>query len=186
MGWLVFTGVMNNTLTDKLAASRERIQGFGAHYDYDVSYIEELMEVSPGAFQAFEGAMPMAQVRKAAQVEAIMIAKLTTARAEDCGPCLALGVKMAREAGVPNEVIRGVLKGGEGLSAEQRDLHRYARAVAVNEGMDEGVFARVEARWGREVMAELAVNIIATRMYPTMKRALGYAKSCALMPELVA
>lgn len=177
---------MNNTLTDKLAASRERIQGFGAHYDYDVSYIEELMEVSPGAFQAFEGAMPMAQVRKAAPVEALLIAKLTAAQAEDCGPCLALGVKIAREAGMSNALIRSVLKGGEGLSAEQQDLLRYARGVAVNGEMDEEVFARVEARWGREVMAELAVNIIATRMYPTMKRALGYAKICALMPELVA
>lgn len=177
---------MNTKLTDKLAVSRERIKGFGAHYDYDVSYLEELMDVSPGAFQAFEGAMPMAQYRKAAPIEAVIIAKLTAARAEDCGPCLALGVKIAREAGVPNEVIRAVLQGGEGLNPEQLDLHKYARAVAVNEGMDPEVFARVEARWGREVMAELAVNIIAMRMYPTMKRALGHAKSCALMPELVA
>lgn len=177
---------MNTTLTDKLAVSRERIRGFGAHYDYDVSYLEELMDVSPIAFQAFEGAMPMAQVRKAAPVEAILIAKLTAAQAEDCGPCLALGVKIAREAGLPDALIRGVLRGGEGLNAEQLDLLRYARGVAVNEGMDQEVFARVEARWSREVMAELAVNIIAMRMYPTMKRALGYAKSCALMPELVA
>lgn len=177
---------MNTTNTEKLAASRNMIQAFGRHYDYDVSYLEALMDASPEAFFAFEAAMPMARVRKEAPLEALMIAKLAAMRAQDCGPCTVLSVKMAREAGFSEELIRAALRGGDGLTPEQREIYDYARAVALNEDMDPALRPRLERRLGRAVMAELAVNILATKLYPTMKRALGFEKSCSLMPELAA
>jgi hypothetical protein len=94
-------------------------------------------------------------------------------------------VKMAREAGVPDAVIRGALRGGEGLNAEQREIHDYAVAVATNGEMDPELLPRLQARLGREAVAEIALGIVATRLYPTMKRGLGYAKSCSLMPGLL-
>jgi hypothetical protein len=174
-----------STSTDKIAASLEAIRGFGQHYDYDTTYIEELADASPGAFQAFEGGMSMGRFQGAAPADLLIVAKLTAVRAEDCGPCTELGVKMAREAGVPEAVIRGALNGGKGLSPEQLDIHRYARAVAANEEMDPGLLPRLETRWGREVVAELAIAIVATRLYPTLRRALGHSKSCSLIPSLV-
>ncbi len=178
---------MNDQPTqDKLAASRETIRQFGRHYDYDTSYLEELMDASVAAFQAFEAAMPMARVRKAAPVDLVMIAKLAAMRAQDCGPCTLLSVKMARDAGVAEEVIRAVLRGGAELNPGQRDVHDYARALALNEDMDAGLLPRLMQRCGRETVAELAVNIIATKLYPTLKRALGHAQSCSLIPELAA
>ena len=48
--WLVFVGAMKDTYTDKIAASRKYIRGFGQHYNYDVTYLEELMDASSGAF----------------------------------------------------------------------------------------------------------------------------------------
>ncbi len=178
---------MNNQPTqDKLAASRETIRQFGRHYDYDASYLEELMDASAAAFQAFEAAMPMARVRKAAPVDLMMIAKLAAMRAQDCGPCTLLTVKIAREAGVAEEAIRSVLRGGEGLPPMQRDVHDYARALALNEDMEAGLLPRLVQNCGRETLAELAVNIIATKLYPTLKRALGHQQSCSLIPELAA
>ena len=171
--------------TDKLEASRREIRAFGEHYDYDTSYMEALMEASPGAYFAFEAALGMGRYQKAAPTEALIIAKLTAIRAEDCGPCAELGVKMAREAGVPEAVIRGALRGGEGLTAEQREIHDYALAVATNGEMDPELLPRLQARLGREAVAELALGIVATRLYPTMKRGLGFAKSCSLMPGLL-
>lgn len=175
---------MNIPNTDKLAASRENIRGFGRHYDYDVSYLEELMDASPGAFHAFEAAMPMARVRQAAPIDLIFVAKIAAMRAQDCGPCTELSLKMAREAGVTETVIAGALHEGRGLSEEQRDVHDYARAVALNEEMAPLLLPRLKARWGAEVLAELAVNIVASRLYPTLKRALGHAQSCSLFPAL--
>jgi AhpD family alkylhydroperoxidase len=176
---------MNNTSTDKITASREAIRAFGRHYNYDVGYVEDLMDASPGAFAAYEAAMPMGQYQKASPTELLAIAKLATSQVEDCGPCLELGVKLARESKVTESVIRGTLRGGEGLSPEQLDVYRYARGVAENEDLDPELLPRLENRWGREVIAELAIAIVATRMYPALKRALGYAKRCSLMPELV-
>ena len=177
---------MNQSSTDKITAARQYLQAFGQQYDYDVSYLQELIDTSPGAFQAFEGAMSTGRFQKAAPTELLTIAKLTATRTEDCGPCTELGMKMAREAGVPEAIIQGAVHGGRGLSSEHLDIHHYARAVAGNEEMDPELLPRLEARWGREVMAELAVAIVGARVYPTLKRALGHAKSCALIPALVA
>ena len=177
---------MNNTSSDKITASREAIRAFAQHYNYDVGYVEALMDASPGAFSAYETAMPMGQYQKAAPTDLLMIAKLATTQVEDCGPCLELGVKIARESKVPESIIRGALRGGEGLNPEQLDVYHYARGVAANEDLDPELLPRLEARWGRQVIAELAIGIVASRMYPALKRALGYAKRCSLMPELFA
>ncbi|HWL52789.1 MAG TPA: hypothetical protein VNQ90_10155 [Chthoniobacteraceae bacterium] len=164
--------------------SREALRSFGEHYDYDTSYLEELLETSTEAFKAFEAAMPMARVRKAAPVDLLMIAKLAAMNAQDCGPCTLLSVKMAREAGVDEATIRGALKGGAGLEGDRRDVHDYAVDVALNRELPADLLPRLQERLGREVVAELAVNIVATKLYPTLKRALGHSQSCALIPEL--
>ena len=176
---------MNHISTDKITACGKRYVLLVAT-NYDVGYVEALIDASPGAFAAYEAAMPMGQYQKAAPTELLTIAKLATAQVEDCGPCLELGVKMARESKMAESLIRGTLCGGEGLSPEQLDVYRYARGVAANEDLDPELLPRLENRLGREVIAELAIAIVATRMYPALKRALGYAKRCSLMPELVA
>lgn len=175
---------MNNASTDNLKASREALRGFGRHYDYDVSYLEELMDASPGAFKVFEDAMAMGRYQKAAPVEFLSLAKIAAMRRQDCGPCTELGVKMARELGVPETVIQGALHGGKGLNAGQLDIYHYARGVAAGEELDPELLTRLQARHGKEVVAELAVAIVAMRLYPTLKRALGHAKSCSLVPSL--
>jgi len=160
------------------------LRGFGAHYDYDTGYLEDLLDTSMEAFKAFEAAMPMARVRKAAPVDLIMIAKLAAMKAQDCGPCTLLTVKIAREAGLEETTIRAALKNGEGLEGEQRDVCDYANAVALNNELHPDLLPRLQERLGNEVIAELAVNIIATKLYPTLKLALGRSQSCSLIPEL--
>lgn len=177
---------MNTTPEDKIAASRQALRGFGQHYDYDVSYLEELLDSSPGAFFAFEAAMPMGQYRQSVPLDLLFIAKIAAMRQQDCGPCTELGMKIAREAGVSEPVIRGALHGGQGLNDEQLDVYHYARGVAANEELDPDLLPRLQKRWGREVIAELALAIVATRLYPTLKRALGHARSCSLFPALAA
>jgi hypothetical protein len=167
-------------------AAREGLRAFAQHYDYDVSYLEALMEASPGAFFAFEAAMGASRFQKAAPTDLLAIVKITALRAEDCGPCTELAIKMGREAGVPDAIMSGALHGGKGLSPEHLEIYEFARAVSENEEMAPNVLPQLEARWGREVMAELGLAIVGARIYPTMKRALGYAKSCSLIPGLLA
>ncbi|GEP43608.1 hypothetical protein [Brevifollis gellanilyticus] len=177
---------MQQAPTDTLAASRQNLQAFGQHYDYDVSYLEELMDASPGAFKTFEAAMGMGRYQKSAPDEVLMIAKIAAMRLQDCGPCTLLNVKMAREKGMPEALIQASLHQGKGLTPEQRDIYDYARGVAANVDLDPELLPRLQARWGREVIAEIAVSVVSTHLYPTLKRALGHAQSCALIPELAA
>ena len=170
--------------SDPLAASRRALQDFGRHFDYDVGYLLELADASPEAFRAFEGAMGMSRVQKVAPVEALHIAKIAGMRAQDCGPCTELSLKIARDAGVAEAVIQGALRGGKGLDAGQREIHDYARAVALNEEMDPELLPRLEARLGKAALAEIAVNLVGIRIYPTLKRALGHAEGCSLFPAL--
>ncbi len=176
---------MNTPTPEKIEAARHYLRAFGEKYDYDTTYLEVFMDASPLAFQAFEAAMPMARVQNAAPVDLIFIVKIATMQAEDCGPCLRLSIKMAREAGVAESVIHSVLQGGRDLSPIQYDVYRYTKAVARNEQIDPELIAHLEETLGRAALAEFAVNIVAARMYPTVKRALGYAKSCSLMPSLL-
>lgn len=177
---------MNTPSPEKIEAARQYLRAFGDKYDYDTTYLEVFMDASPLAFQAFESAMPMARVQSAAPVDLIFIVKIATMQAEDCGPCLRLTIKMAREAGVAEQVIRAALDGGKNLTLLQYDVYHYARAVALNEPVEPGLIERLEEKLGRAALAEFAVNIVAARMYPTVKRALGYARSCSLMADLLA
>lgn len=177
---------MSTTIDTLSHPALEEIRKFGAHYDYDVSYLEALAEASPGAFEAFVQAMGLGRYRRKAPVDLLAIAKLVALRAEDCGPCTELNVKMAREAGVPEPVIRGALRRGEGLTPEQRDVYEYARAVAANSGMDPELLPRLQERYGHEVVAELAIAVVASRLYPTLKRGLGFDRSCSRVPSLSA
>lgn len=174
----------NTVFAADLEASRQNLKAFGQHFGYDVGYLLELMDASPVAFLAFEAAMPMARVQKIATVEAVHIAKIAAMRAQDCGPCTELSLKIARESGVAESVIQGALRGGKGLDAEQREIHDYARAVALNEELEPELLPRLEARLGKAALAEIAVNIVGMRLYPTLKRALGHAQSCSLIPSL--
>ncbi|RBP35529.1 hypothetical protein DES53_12149 [Roseimicrobium gellanilyticum] len=169
-----------------IEAAREGLRAFAQHYDYDVSYLEALMDASPEAFFAFEAAMGASRFQKAAPTELLAIVKIAALRTEDCGPCTELAIKMGREAGIPDAIMRGALHGGKGLSPEHLDVYQFAHAVTTNEEMDPDLLPRLESRWGREVMAELGVALVGARIYPTIKRALGYAKSCSLIPGLLA
>lgn len=176
---------MNSVSTDDLKKSRESLRAFGQHYRYDISYLEELMDTSPGAFKVFESAMGMGRFQTTASHDLLYLAKIAAMGQQDCGPCTELGVKMAREQQVPENIIQGALHGGKGLSEDQYDVYRYARGVAANEELDPELLPRLRERYGREVVAELALAIVSTRIYPTLKRALGHAKSCSLVSSLL-
>ncbi len=100
---------------------------------------------------------------------------------EDCGACLQLTVRQALEAGVSKQIIEAGLNGGQGLTNELKDIYQFAVAVASNIFCDDELVERLERNFGNTVIAELALCIAGARVYPTIKRALGYAKSCSLI-----
>ena len=167
-----------DTTYDNIAQSEQEasIQAFEDAYDYDATYLRRLLQDSPGGFAIFSGFMPMGHFRETLPSDAFHTAKLAVMRVEDCGPCLQLSVQMALQAELSPALVRAALDGGDGLPPELAEVYRFAQAVARGEPADSEA---MEERYGAAGVAELALAIASARVYPTVKRAMGLAKSCA-------
>ena len=61
------------------------------------------------------------------------------------------------------------------------DVVRYAESV-VTSAEDPELREALRARYGEAGLVELALGIAAARVFPTVKRALGHAQACSLVP----
>lgn len=160
--------------------AREEIRQFGRRYDYDVNYLEELLDSSPEGFAAFTHVQAVAAYRKQLPLDAHYVAAVCTMQVEDCGACAQLNLRMAVEAGVSRELLATLIHEPDKLPADLADVRAHTLAVVRGEALDESRVARLTERYGREGFAELALCITGCRMYPTMKRALNRMTACAV------
>ena len=85
------------------------IAAFERQWNYDASYVHEMIEADPRAAWMFQRATSLGKYRKDVPADALAAAAITAVRHEDCGPCTQLGVSMAERAGVDPKVLRAVL-----------------------------------------------------------------------------
>ncbi len=124
----------------------------------------------------------LVEPRRGPYQHAVFVATISTAQWDDCGSCVQIGVNMARRGGLPGGVIRAVLaRQPEQLPEDLADVYAFAEAVLGNAPEQEELRARVEQRFGAAGLVEISMAIAMHRVYPTLKRALGYAKSCSLI-----
>jgi len=152
---------------------------FERRYDYDMSYAHEMLRTSRRALKTFMRAARLSRFNEGVPVTTWFAAKLATTLSEDCGPCTQLVVKMALEAGMPANVVRAVIEGDEVAMPEEVRLGwQFARAVSNRAAGVEELRAAIAARWGRQAVVSLGLVIAGARLYPTVKYAMGYARSC--------
>lgn len=163
------------------AEAMKQIDEFEAHYKYDSTYMRELLEVSPEGFAKFSGFIPLSDHNTKLTAEEYWVAKLAAMQVADCGECLQLNVRMALEASVSKDVIQAVLDGGKALADELAEVYRFARSVAQHETVDGALTERIEARYDRGALLEFGICIATGGVFPIIKRAAGYAKSCSLV-----
>ena len=147
-----------------------------------VDYVRDILRASLPAFFKFALFTPLAQHRRKLPPEAYRVARLVATQDEDCGTCVQIEVNLALKEGVPADVIRSVLKGhAEDLLPPLADVYRFAKAVVEANGEEEELRQRIREHYGQEGLVEMALGIASARVFPVTKRALGYAKSCALV-----
>jgi alkylhydroperoxidase family enzyme len=140
-----------------------------------------MLEHAPGAMLAFSTVQAWTDRHRALPAEAYYVAKIAAYREEDCGTCLQIAVNLARHAGVDRDLVRIAAQGrDELLSPELRELYRFAQQQA-NRQDDDEIREHLRTRYGDEALVELALAIASSRMFPALKRTLGYAKSCSLV-----
>lgn len=157
---------------------RKAVDKFEREWDYDGSYVRDIIEASPRAAWMYSRAAALGRFRKNVPLAPWFAAGITAVRAEDCGPCTQLGVAMAERAGVSAAVVRAVLEGDAGaMPADVALVWRFTRATLEHEAADE-YREEIVRRWGKIGLISLAFAITAGRIYPTMKYALGHGKAC--------
>lgn len=149
-------------------------------FDYDASYMRQMLNVSPATFVKF-GFVTQLVDHKAAPGEILAAAGIAATLAEDCGPCTQIGVDMATAKGVDPAILRAILAGDEAAMGEVAALGwRFARA-SMTRDMEAADPLRDEIvrRWGDKGLMAVSLAITTARMYPTLKYALGYGKACS-------
>jgi hypothetical protein len=166
---------MLRALLDRLA-----IRPFERAFDYDASYMRDLLAASPLTFLKFSvlsGLTP----RRDAPAEALAAAGIAATLREDCGPCTQIGLDIAERAGVPEAVLRSILAGDTAGMGEAAALAwRFAQA-SLDRDLERADPLRDEIlrRWGEKALVALSLAIVTGRMYPTLKYALGHGKICS-------
>lgn len=159
----------------------QELDEFEARYQYDATYLRELLTLSPAGYEKFAAFRPLAYFQGTLDSETYWIAKLATMQVEDCGECLQLNVRFALENDIPRETIDAVLKGGDGLSEAQRDLYDFVVQVASSQAPEPMLEERMRSRMSRAALLDLGLCIASAKVFPTIKRAAGYANSCRLI-----
>jgi len=150
-----------------------------ARYDYDVSYMEAMLEHSPKAFDKFAKLFALAQHRESAPKDAVIAAKLVGAMAEDCGPCTQLVVNFAKEQHVSPADVEAVLRRDTAAMSESAALaFRFAEAIVYRLPHEDEAREAVRAQWGEKGLIDLTLALQIGRMFPMVKAGLGYAKEC--------
>jgi hypothetical protein len=164
----------------KALLDRFAIRPLERSFNYDASYMRDVLEASPTAFFKFSilaGLTP----RRAAPGEALAAAGIAATLREDCGPCTQIGVDIAERSGVPAAVLRGVLAGDERAMGETAALAwRFANASLDRDmAVADPLRDEIVRRWGQKALVAISLSIVTGRMYPTLKYALGHGKTCS-------
>ncbi|MEQ8651196.1 MAG: hypothetical protein RIC87_01895 [Kiloniellales bacterium] len=155
------------------------IQAFATHYDYDASYMEQMLRVSPAGFEKFQAISALSQHCEAAPVPAAFAARLVGVLTEDCGPCVQLVVRMAREAGMAADQITAVLRADESAMSKETALgYRFATAVVARNDARDLARAAIVSAWGEKAVIDLTFSLQVVRVFPMVKAGLGYDKTC--------
>ncbi|MBI1261627.1 MAG: hypothetical protein GC184_07865 [Rhizobiales bacterium] len=164
---------MLNRLFERMIRKTEKQTGESADYLRDIS------AAAPSAFWRFLAFTPLSQHRGPLPLNAACAARIAAIHAEDCGPCLQITINLALAAGANPDLLRAAVNGDlEAMDADSRLAFRFAEAIAKRDLQSEDLRPDIEARWGKAGLAELALAIASVRVYPTLKRTMGYGQAC--------
>ena len=162
-----------------ISDTERALNDFEAHYDYDVAYMRYMLAHAPAAYDTFAKLTDASAHREAAPLDVAFAAKLVGAVAEDCGPCVQLVADMAREAGVAPGQIEAVLTRDPAPMSDETALgFRFADAVVRAAPHEDEAREAVLAQWGEAGLIDLVLGLQLGRMYPMVKKGLGFGKTC--------
>ncbi|AMX01206.1 hypothetical protein [Microbulbifer thermotolerans] len=159
----------------------QEIEAFSRRYRYDMDYLKEFLHASPKGYEKFANFRPLSHHREFLSADIYWVSKLAAMQVADCGACLQLSVRMALEAGLDKSLVQACLQGGSHLPDKLKDIFDFATAVAGHQDIDPQLEERIDTILEKRQRIELGVCVATASVYPTIKRAMGYAQSCCLL-----
>jgi len=147
---------------------------------YSADYLRDVLRASRWGFFKFILSMPLIQHRKHASAELHQIAQLGATQQEACGPCLEISKKNTRDAGVAEITIRQLLSNSTQTEQVSRAGFKLGALVAGGPPVSDTLIAALKKEVGDKGYTELVMSAAAVRVFPALKRGLGYADMCAL------
>jgi hypothetical protein len=158
---------------------RRQIAAFERTWNYDASYIREMIDADPRAMMVFGKVQGLNQYRKDVPLAAYCAAGLVAVMAEDCGPCTQLGIDMAQREGVDAAILRAIVARDYAAMPEEVALAvRFTEATLRHAPEADDLREEVLRRWGKRGLISLAFSMLSARVYPTLKFALGHGRTC--------
>jgi hypothetical protein len=158
---------------------RRQIAAFERTWNYDASYIREMIDADPRAMMLFGKVQGLSQYRKDVPLAAYCAAGLVAVMAEDCGPCTQLGIDMAQREGVDAAILRAIVARDYAAMPEEVALAvRFTEATLRHAPEADDLREEVLRRWGKRGLISLAFSMLSARVYPTLKYALGHGRAC--------
>ena len=153
---------------------------FGARFNYDVSYMQHVTEVSAEAGLRLSALQVFAGYRGPPSARNVVAgAALASTLDGDCGPCLQLVADIAQASRVPREQIALCLRGQPEDAGDTGLGFRFALAAIADSDTLEALRAEIAGRYGEAAVVAAAFAASSGRVYPVLKRGLGYGAVCA-------
>ncbi|MEZ5885838.1 MAG: hypothetical protein R3D56_02905 [Paracoccaceae bacterium] len=165
----------------KLLAHR-LVGRFGRRYRYDTGYMKEMIEEDFAGFRRFAKLADLSAYGFGLPSGPLFAAKFIATRAAGCGPCVELVIRMAEEAGVSRAALAAIARKGCPADPDMRLAADFAEAVVTNGAGLPDLLEAVEARFGRRGRTGLSVAIATAHFYPMVKRGMGHARDCDMLP----
>ena len=158
---------------------QRQIAAFERTWNYDASYMHEVIDVDPRAMLAFGKLQAIGNYRKAVPPAAYFAAGIVAVMAEDCGPCTQLAIDMAQRGGVDPAVLRAIVtRDFKAMPTEAALAVRFTEATLRHAPEADELREEVVRQFGKRGLIALSFAILAARMYPTLKYALGHGHAC--------
>jgi hypothetical protein len=158
---------------------RRQIAAFEQNWNYDASYLYELIDVDPRAMLAFGKLQAISSYRNGVPPAAYCAAGIVAVMAEDCGPCTQLGIDMAQRGGVDRGVLRAIVaRDFAAMPYEVALAARFTEATLQRAPEADDLREEVVRQFGKRGLIALGFAMLSARMYPTLKYALGYGRAC--------
>lgn len=154
-------------------------RSFGRRYRYDISYMLDVIEVSPNAGLRLLIGPQIIQFRGPAAARSVVSgAYLASTLDGDCGPCVQLVVDMGVEAGIDPAALRACVDGRLGQAGDVGLGFAFARAAIAADPKAETLGEEIAARYGRAALVAASFGAAMGRFYPVFKRGMGHGAAC--------